>query len=119
MCPYRKAEHAERNRLPIRDEERLSGRCLRGEQIVHGQDVGVSHVGYVGEVVETICVTDDERRLELGDALLDGADELVVSGTADDRRADGAGRHLWAVGFEYERFGCDLAALLRERNIYI
>lgn len=89
--PDGQAEIAERDGLVVLDEEGLAGSCLRGYQVLRGQDMGVSNVGHIGDIPQVEAVADEERRLPFIDACVDGRDQLVVAGAAEDGRPERTG----------------------------
>jgi len=88
--PDSEAKIPERDRLVVRDEDCVSGSRLAREQILDCEDVGICYVFYMRKIVEIVAAPDEAPGLPLGDAGMDGRNELLVVWSEDDRRSQRA-----------------------------
>jgi hypothetical protein len=71
------------------------------DEVFDGENVRVSDVANVGEVIQVCGVADDEGSLPFGDAALDCGDQLVVAWAEDDGGPERACQEFWwVVSFE-------------------
>lgn len=118
LRPYRQAEVTKRDRCAVRNENRLARRRsltvtldVWRRQIVDGKNVRVGDVVDMGEIVQIVASSEEERGLVQGDTGVDAWDELVVAWTEDDRWAQDTGLQMgWGVGGQDNRFGCGLVS---------
>jgi len=84
VLPDLETQFAERNWFVVLDEEYFSCGGLRGQQVLSRKHMSVCHIFDIGDVPKIGAITDNPRRLLLGDAGVYRGDQLSVSFAKDD-----------------------------------
>lgn len=111
MRPDSETEVAEDNRLVVLDEKRLAGRGPRGDQILRSQDVCVGDVGHIRDIPQICTIAQHKGSLPLGDAIVNGRQEVRVPRATEHRGSEGTSCHCAAVGFKNHFLSCGLITL--------
>lgn len=96
MSPDSQAKVPERDGLVVLDKHSFPCGCLRGHQILCGQDMGICNVGHVSDIPQVETIADNKRGLPLLDTRMDGRDQLVVTGTTENGRSERTSRQRLA-----------------------